>query len=230
MKAVAVSIGLAVSLATPAFGQIPSSSAEVRGIPDAKAYVQGALELRRLASCATEKRPNYVHTMLDSIPQSDTEVRVGQAILKVIETCMTDFRPAMSVGFAQLRGSLAEELYLADHKTPTNFAQLDHGSKKLPAAWISAKLTRSQASEIVAQDFAQCVVSDAPELADALLRTLPRSSEEQRALAKLAPNLGPCLASGHTFSMDAAAVRSYVAQALYRGVNDWPPAAAAGGK
>lgn len=215
---------------TSAMAQIPSSSSEIRGTPGPKAYVDGAIELRRLAQCAVEKRPNYARTMTASVPRSDVETRIGQAILKVMEPCMNNFRPAMSVGFAQLRGALAENIYLAEHPRPVDFAHVDHSAKNLPADWQKAKLTADQASEIVAQDFAQCVVSDAPAQADALLRTSPRSTAEGTAISALAPYLGPCLAVGHTFSMDAAAVRSYVAQALYRGVNDWTPVTAAGGK
>ena len=218
--------------ASPAFAQIPSSSSEVVGTPDKKDYVDGAIELKHLSGCAIRLNNSYARSMINSLPGSRIEGRVGRQLMRVMEHCMTDFRPAMTVGFAQLRGSLAEELYLNAYPQLPQFTLLDHSSMALPKVWLDAKTEAYTQSELVAHDLAQCVVAAAPELTDNLLRTAPRSKGEELAIARLKPVLGPCLIQGYKFQMDAAAVRSYLAQALYRGMAMWPlrPAQAANGK
>jgi len=205
-----------------ALGQIPSSSHEVVGTPRAKDYVDGAIELKRLAGCAVRKKPAYARSMVASLPGSSVEFRVGQAVMKVMEPCMIARFSAMRIGFAQLRGALAEEMYLMSNPNTPNFESFDHSAMALPKEWVAAKLEGYALSEVVAHDFAQCTVAADPVLADALLRTIPRSREEDAQIAKLMPVLGPCLMQGYKFQMDAAAVRSYMAQALYRGMAMWP--------
>ncbi len=215
---------LALLLATtsPAVAQIPTSSSEIVGIPDAKDYIDGARELKRVSGCAIRLNSSYAKSMVNSLPGSTVEGRVGRALMRVMEHCLTDVRPAMGIGFAQLRGSLAEEFYLNANPQAPHFELIDHTSMALPKEWIGVKAEGYTASELVAHDLAQCVVAAAPEQADKLLRTFPRSREEGLAITQLQPVLGPCLIQGYKFQMDAAAVRSYLAQALYRGMALWP--------
>lgn len=219
----------AIFAARPALAQIPSSSAELREIPGEQARIDGAIEMRRLAGCATRLNRSYARSLLNSIPASDAEDRTARQILKVMEHCMNEFRPAIRVEWAPMRGAVAEYAYLEAHPTPPDFASIDHSGQKLPEAWTSAKLDPAEMSELVSQDFAQCVVSNAPEQADSILRTVPRSPDELGAINKIKPFLGPCLLQGHTYTMDAAAVRSYLAQALQRGMTEWPVVAKQGG-
>ena len=207
---------------TLATGQIPSSSSDLVGTPDKKDYIDGAIELKRISGCGIRLNPSYAKSMINSLPGSNTEGRVGHALMRVMEHCLNDFHPAITVGFAQMRGSLAEEFYLAANPQPPQFTMLDHSSMALPKEWLETKTEGYTQSELVAHDLAQCVVAAAPELADSLLRTSPRSREEALAINKLQPVLGPCLIQGFKFQMDAAAVRSYLAQALYRGMAMWP--------
>lgn len=214
--------GLLAACASAGSAQIPTSSQEIAGSPGEKDYIDGAIELKRLAGCAVRKNMSYARSMVASLPGSDTENRVGQAILKVMENCMNDFRPAIWVGFAQMRGALAEELYLLDYPKTPDFEALDHSGMELPKPWLAGKLEGYTLSEVVAHDLAQCTVAANPVLGDSLLRTGPRSQDEEGVIGKLKPFLGPCLMQGYKFQMDAAAVRSYMAQALYRGMAMWP--------
>lgn len=213
---------LLLAATSPAVAQIPTSSSEIVGTPDEKDYIDGARELKSISGCAIRLNSSYSKSMVNSLPGSVVEGRVGQALMRVMEHCLTDVRPAMGIGFAQLRGSLAEEFYLNANPQMPHFELLDHSSMALPKEWVGVRAEGYTASELVAHDLAQCVVAAAPEQVDKLLRTIPRSKEERLSIAQLQPVLGPCLIQGYKFQMDAAAVRSYLAQALYRGMAMWP--------
>lgn len=214
----------------PLSAQVPTSSSEFRPNFHEDAYTRGALELKRMASCAVERRDGLANSMLESLPGSRSETLIIDKMMDVMVNCMRRLRPAMRVDHEQLRGAVAEELYLAAHPRPVDFAAFDHSDKSLPPEWISSELEAPQLSRIVWQDFAQCVVSDAPMQADAMLRTAPRSAEEAAAIEQIMRYLGPCVGDGSTFKMDAAALRSHVAQALNRGMAMWPLVASPAGK
>jgi len=206
----------AALIATYASAQIPSSSSEVRGTGWRKDYIDGAVELRRLAMCEIRRSPGYARALLDSMPDSNVEFRISHAIGKVIENCLSDYRPAIQFNGAALRGAVAEAFYLADHPTAPDFAAAKPEDAALPAAWLTAKRSADQTSEVIAQDFGQCVVVTDPADADALIRTEPRSAAEDAVVARLQPHLSPCLMQGQTYHLDVTALRSYLAQGLYR--------------
>jgi len=211
------SVAVAATLfAAPALAQIPSSSSEVRGTGWRKDYVDGAVELRRLAMCEIRRSPGYARALLDSMPDSNVESRITHAIGKVIENCLTDYRPAIQFNGAALRGAVAEAFYLAAYPTAPDFAAIKPGGATLPEAWLTTKRTPYQTSEVIAQDFGQCVVAADLADADSLVRTEPRSAAEDVVVARLQPYLGPCLMQGQTYHLDVTALRSYLAQGLYR--------------
>ena len=224
MKAV-LAIVFAALLAAPLGAQIPTSSSEMRPNYNDDAYVKGALELKELSRCVIARRDGLANTALVSIPGSREEGMIIDKLMNVMINCMNSLRPAMRVGYAQLRGAVAEELYLEAHPAPMDYTSRDHSDKSLPAAWIDGQREGAELQEILWHDFAQCVVADAPAQADAILRTAPRSPEEGAAIKQIVPFLGPCIGAGSKFTMDAAMLRSYLAQALSRGVAMWPVAA-----
>lgn len=219
----------AIAFSVPVSAQMPTSSSEVRPNFHDDAFVKGALELKSLSRCAIERRNGLANTMLESVPGSHGEGLIVDKMMNVMVNCMTSLRPAMRVDYAQLRGAVAEEIYLAAHPQPVDFAALDHSDKSLPTTWISRQLEGAELQQVIWQDFAQCVASDAPVQADAILRTAPRSAEEDAAIKRIRPFLGPCLGAGSKFTMDAASLRSYLAQAINRGMAMWRPAASSGG-
>lgn len=227
MKAVLALI-FAVAMTAPISAQIPTSTSEIRPNFNDDAYAKGALELKRLSRCAVERRSGLAETMLESLPSSRSESLIVDTMMNVMVNCIRNFRPAIRVSHVQLRGAIAEEIFLAAHPQAVDFSALNHSDKSLPSEWISSELETPQLSRIVWQDFAQCVVSDAPAEADAILRTTPRSAEEASAIREITQFLGPCLGDGSTFKMDAATLRSYLAQAMYRGMAMWPPVGLSG--
>lgn len=64
-------------------------------------------------------------------------------------------------------------------------------------------------------EFADCVVAADPYTADFLFRTSPNSSEEQRAISALNPELGPCLPQGQQISLDSGLLRVLLGEALW---------------
>lgn len=229
MKAVLAFL-FAAALGAPLCAQMPTSSSEIRPNYHDDAYAKGALELKSLSGCVVARRDGLATTALSSIPGSRDEGLIIDKLMNVMVNCMNSVRPAMRVGYSQLRGAVAEELYLEVYPAPIDFTSRDHSDKSLPAEWIDGQREGAELREILWHDFAQCVVSDAPVQADAILRTLPRSAEEGAAIGRIAPFLGPCIGAGSKFTMDAAMLRSYLAQALSRGVAMWPALTSAGTK
>jgi hypothetical protein len=212
-RAVATVIA-AVSGWGQAFAQIPTSSSDVIPRRDAAAFTEGAVELRRLAVCVYRLNPTYVHGMLRSMPGSKIEGRMTRPIGKVMEKCMSEYRPAIRYAAPTLRGALAEAVYLSRYSAGKVIA-VRQTTSALPADWSTDEARPEQMAELASHEFGGCVLAADPASVDALLRTEPRSPEENRVIGQLRPRLGGCLYTGQIYKFDAAALRSYLAQAAY---------------
>lgn len=198
----------------PASAQIPTSSSDVIPRRDSAAFTEGAVELRRLAVCVYRLNPTYVHGMLRSMPGSKIEGRMTRPIGKVMEKCMSDYRPAIRYAAPTLRGALAEAVYLSRHTAGKEIV-VSQTASALPVDWVIDEAQPDQMAELASHEFGGCVLAADPVSVDALLRTEPRSQEEKRVIGQLRPRLGGCLYTGQTYKFDAAALRSYLAQAAY---------------
>lgn len=80
-------------------------------------------------------------------------------------------------------------------------------------------------------DLADCVVQADPYSADYFYRAPSGSEEEQSALAKLTPSLGPCLPQGQQVKLSVPALRIWLGEGLWHAANHnvRPVVPAAGG-
>lgn len=217
----------ALLLASPAMAQNPVSTADSYNSRREQGYVDGARELKRVSACAYSRNPGYVDGLLKSRPGSNEEGRILYRLGNVIRNCMNEMAPAMWLQNGQSRGAFAESRYLDAHPAAPDFSRLQHAVQPVPSAWTEAELDEAEKVEVMKQEFANCVVAADPTDADEVLRTVPSTRGEANAVASLTPHLGPCLQKGVTFTLDAAILRSLVAQGLERSITAWNTSPAA---
>lgn len=78
--------------------------------------------------------------------------------------------------------------------------------------WQTPDLTPRNGSEMIGLCTAQAAGPDVFRI----LQTLPASDEENAAIQKIVPFLGPCLTDGVEVSFDAASLRALLAHSLYK--------------
>ena len=209
------------TLAAPAHGLIPSSSADLVSREDARGRIDGARELKRLAACTYKRTPGYFDALLTTPPASKEEYAILDRASNVLSNCMNSLAPAIYLNHLQMRGAFAEARYLAANPAPRNFQRSEHAMIAIPAAWTERKMSDEDKLAIVKYDFANCVVAAVPGDADALLRTEPASKEEERIVQRLIPRLGPCLQAGANYQLDAPILRALLAQSLDSSTRKW---------
>ena len=84
-----------------------------------------------------------------------------------------------------------------------------------PTRLASDLEVRKQLQHVLLQDFASCVVREKPSAAAAFVIEYAGSAEEQEALDKLIPALGPCLLDGQEVKFSRDALSAQLAEALY---------------
>jgi len=221
MRGAILAVALALTAATPAGAQIPTSSGEFRPNHASDAKVRGAIELDRLVRCAISRRENLARNILLSRPGSNDQNRQLAQFRNVEVNCMNEQAPAMWLGGAETRGAIAQTFYLREFPTKPDFAALPHQLLPLPTAWTKAKLSDEEKYELLGADLADCVVADAPADADALLRTDLRSRAERQVFGRLAPLIGPCVPNGLKMELDVAWLRAVTAESLLRNIHRW---------
>lgn len=125
-------------------------------------------------------------------------------MLDCIEEVFSGSESALGLRFSStmLRDLMAEESYLAAYRQmPAPAAPMT------PAAINPASSPRAQALAT----FTDCTIRNDLAGADALLRTVPGSTEERQAAGRLAPAIGRCLVAGQQLSLTPAIIRGFVA-------------------
>jgi hypothetical protein len=116
----------------------------------------------------------------------------------------------MSTHIETLRDMLAEEAYLADHRTAPVLAP---DSPPMTFSLLPNNPNPSMAQALAA--FADCTIRHDVGGTDALLRTMPSSDQEQEKAAALAPAMGACLTAGQQLTLNAANIRAVMAFAMW---------------
>lgn len=199
------------------------SSADRLGRGD-EARIDGARELKRLAACVYKRRPGYFDAVLATPPGSRAEGTILERAASVVSNCMNSLNPAILMQHQQMRGAFAEMRYLATHPSPPAFASMPHPMIAIAAAWTERRMDDEEKTAILKHDFANCVVAADPVTADALLRTVPFSGDEEAVVSRLVPLLGGCLQANVKYKLDAPTLRALVAQALDASVRKWSAA------
>lgn len=129
-----------------------------------------------------------------------------------MDTCLGSAMSSNQLGLAMrfnsqaLRDLMAEEFYLARYR------QAPTPSAPLPPASINPATSRWAQGMM---SFSDCTIRNDLAASDALLRTMPNSTQERQAAGRLAPALGRCLVQGQQISFKPATIRALVAYAMW---------------
>ena len=121
------------------------------------------------------------------------------------------FQPQM------LRGAIAEQIF---HDDVVRLGARPRRTLVAPFTGLTAEeiaaLSDSGRSSLRALDFAQCVMTAAPDGVVALLGTRPTTRAEERAFQQLSAHFGPCLPQGAQMTIAKPQLRGFLAEAAYR--------------
>jgi hypothetical protein len=182
---------------------------------------RGAYYLRKMAQCVVDDSPSSAESLLATRPRSIQESDRMRSVSGRFDICFPNGIESLNFGIIELRGFLAELLYLRKYPVDPNFSELRHIEVAWPEKWLTASKQIPNLLPIYMMKFGSCVAAVDPKGVANLLHTELRSEEEKAAINQLRPSLGSCLDKGRTFKVDAAILRALTAQGLYRSVSDW---------
>lgn len=180
--------------------------------------VDGAVALQETARCVVRLAPQSAAKLLTLRPESMQEYDLASHFSGRYERCIPNAAGTLHFELVEFRGYIAEALYLKNYATDPDFSKVPHGLVQWPADWFTHRDVQKLLT-IYMMHFGSCVAAADPQGAANLLRTEARSGEEKLAINRLRPSLGPCLANGKTFKLDAAILRALTAQGLYRNLS-----------
>jgi hypothetical protein len=181
----------------------------------------GAVYLRKMAQCIVNYAPSSAENLLVTRPRSTQESDRIRDVSGRFHICFPNGIQSLSFGNIELRGFLAEILYLKKYPVDPNFSVMSHTEVAWPEKWLTASKQIPNLLPIYMMKFGSCVAAADPEGVANLLHTVVRSAEEKAVIEQLKPSLGSCLDKGRTFKLDAAILRALSAQGLYRSVGEW---------
>lgn len=199
LSALALAISGSMLAAAPALAQgglAPGYSGQsgTRYLPLSDSW----FTIRQLGACLAQQKLEPSRAMLAAVPGSPEEDRAVHQLIGRETSCL---RGAHSLQFTRdmLRGSVAEALYQRGNQGPPP-----------PASSEDAAVTDFAG-------FAGCIVAARPAQVHELLTTTRLGTDEERRLvARMAPEMGPCLPQGVELSLQPPLVRLALAEAIYR--------------
>ena len=123
-----------------------------------------------------------------------------------MSNCLTS-AARMTGNLRLLTGAFAEHLYRQRFSALPSLA---------PAAPLAALTDPDDAPFIATAAFANCLIDSSPGFVDALIRSTVGSDRERDAYRALAGRYGDCLHSGDRLVMTRVALRTAMADQLYR--------------
>jgi hypothetical protein len=172
---------------------VQAEQPEPVSIPSAEAVQQ----MHRAAQCIVRERTGEVRAILAMDYRTDAYRRRLMNLGGSGNPC---FERWIAMNGVLLAGSLAEELYLRDHRAAD------------PAALVaSARLEERSRTEAMAN----CVVRRSPAPARAVLDTEAASAAEGTALDALRPAIAACLQGADEARMNRPGLRALIALSLY---------------
>ena len=115
------------------------------------------------------------------------------------------------IGEREFRAMMLEPSYLVHHPAPPAWLTAWPGAPKRKYVSTGQALAYARLSG----EFADCVVTGSPRLADQLLRTAKYSPEEGKAIRALVPYIGPCIVAGQKAELSPVGVRKLVADGMW---------------
>lgn len=174
------------------------------------------LALMQFSRCVAARQRTQARALL---AMDYTTEAYRTALLRLsVPSCVPNGRGRLRFGGILFAGDLAEILLpaMSSHGSLAEHVALNPGAAPFHA---------HDQGEMMSV----CVVRAAPADTEALLATEQGSAEEGAALRVIAPQIGPCLASGVSMQLNRPGVRAMLALAAYRlARHNAAPAAAAG--
>ena len=210
-----LSVAAIISLAAacPAQDLSRELSGGVRAKTPDNAYMKPSdkvrITLQAYGTCLIKDNRRQVESFLETWPDSPNYNSMVRRVAS--NNCIASGDLRMTSSF--LRGALYVGLYKIDYKdspasvskAPINFGlQMTDASTPNTKVYVSRML------------FADCVVRRAAEESRRLVLTTPASKDEDLALSKLLPFLGPCIPQGQNVQFDRTVLSGILAEALYR--------------
>ena len=219
---------VSVAMSAPAYAQnLPSSQSQIGTRFKQKAKTADANEARimqkNVARCVLYRNKKLTREVLEnSDPVSIYFTQMGTDGETLFDDLDVDHCLAraakrstskiyMTIKFRTLRALLAEEAFLMDNKKPITLAP--DGEEYIAAREDRAGL---HPSAVAMAKYADCIVFNAVDHSDALLRARPGSAKEEAALTALYPTLSKCeLVDDEEATIDQSVVRMLVADGLW---------------
>jgi len=165
--------------------------------------------LARAAGCAIRNRMPAIIALIDTEPNSPPERDALEALYPAFRRCHFDGHAEDETGRATLRAALSRALYL---ETLASTRWKPEQTQSFGMADFAAA-DRAFGQAAVMQRplrLALCSVMRAPDEADRLVRSEPRSTTEQRTFAALMPTLTACVNRGEQVAVTPSLYRTAV--------------------
>lgn len=168
-----------------------------------------------IAACIVDNDAKDVRALLNTLPGSPEERRVGAKVMVYYGGCNDN-----SVATGQIAWRERAEIANAALLSRLDSVRFDAVSPtregwKLAMAEGKTAGTDYDAGSVSMRQFGDCVVAIAPAAAFRLARSPRNSGEEAAAITALSPTLGDCIAPGQNFKVRRADLRLIVAEPLY---------------
>lgn len=218
-------IGLSLATATSAQAPAPEpgvrlgSRIPVNEEPETPSQREAARTLQRFARCLVDRRADLAAAIVNPPHANPDTVRLAnfQRARTPMSRCLTS-AAQMSANHRLMTGAFAEQLYRK------RFASLPPLAAPQPLPRYADAADESFAATVA---FANCLIDASPEGADALARSAVGSDEERAAYQTLAGKYQSCLDAGNTLVISRVALRTAMADQLYRRALSGPAAIAA---
>ncbi|MGE5063040.1 MAG: hypothetical protein ACM3IG_03130 [Myxococcales bacterium] len=171
---------------------------------------------QRYATCLSQTDPDEVKALLQAT-SSDSAERPYHSLVDN-DRCFArvfgnqQFKPEdVGASIDILRGRLAEQELLSQSPQIAGLQALPLQQKRYIRPWFAATGRNPAIDEMGA-----CMADTDPSGIMALVRTTPRFSDENAAIAALSPALTKCLSAGTRLDASRQALRGALADALYQ--------------
>lgn len=202
MRGPQIALAVAAAAMLPAALPAQTSSVPMKPPVDSAAERQG---LANFTACLARQRPSWARRTLAEPYLSQAQADIAARALSGTDSCVKG-RNGMEVTFrtSTLVGSLAEHFL----------------REALPAVGPAALARALTAVEPrnASEDYGLCVAARDLPAARALALSKPGSEQEAQGLARMGRVAGACFLPGEKTEVDAQALRSLIAIALYRAV------------
>jgi len=209
-------LGLSLATVASAAAQGPAPEPGVRlgsripvnEEPETASQREAARTLQRFARCLVDRRADLAAAIVNPPHANPDTARFAnfQRARTAMSRCLTT-AAHMSGTLRLMTGAFAEQLYRK--RFPT--------LPRLGAPQPLPRYTDSEDASFAATvDFANCLIDASPQAADALIRSAVGSDEERAAYQVLAEKYPGCLDAGSRLVVSRIALRTGMADQLYR--------------